>query len=421
VSADVLVVGGGAIGVCCALELARAGAAVTLVERGADLGAGCSAGSAGLLCPSHATPLATSAGLRMGLRWSLTPDGPFALRLRPSLLPWLARFAAACTPARQHVATGVLRDLSVASLELHERLRDEAETGTERLGTLNVYETEDGFELGRREAAEHARAGLHSEVLSAVDACELEPALRSPIAGAVLYPDELSGDPLAFVRAVGAAASDAGAFIRTRTEVLTLRAVGGHIAEVETTAGPLTAASVVLAAGAWTPRVAHGLALSIPVEGGKGYHVDYARADGDPRIPIFLQEARVIATPMPGLLRIAGTLELAGLDLSVNYRRVEAIERAARRRVRGLTGRRATEVWRGLRPCAPDGMPIVGRPAAYDNLVLATAHAALGFTLAPITGLLVSELVAGAAPSHDLTLLDPDRFSRLRRRVGRRS
>jgi D-amino-acid dehydrogenase len=420
VRADVLVVGGGAIGVCCAFELARAGAAVTLVESGPELGAGCSAGSAGLLCPSHAAPLATRAGLRMGLRWAFTADGPFALRLRPSLVPWLARFAAACTPERERVAISVLRELSVRSLELHKSLRDVVGAQTERLGTLNVYESEDGFEVGQREAAEHARAGLQSQVLTGEDACKLEPALVGPVAGAVFYPDELSGDPLAFVQAVGAGAADAGAVIRTGTEVLALRSAGARIAEVETTAGTLAAGTVVLAAGAWTPRVARGLMVSIPVEGGKGYHVDFTATDADPRMPIFLQEARVIATPMPGLLRLAGTLELVGFDLSVDRRRVEAIERAGLRRVRGLEGRRVTEVWRGLRPCAPDGLPIIGRPAAYENLVIATAHAALGFTLAPITGRVVAELVTGATPSYDLTLLDPDRFTRFKRRTGRR-
>ena len=415
-SPDVLIVGGGAIGVCCALELSRQGADVTLLESGAELGAGCSAGSAGLLCPSHAAPLATRAALRHGLRWSLTRHGPFAMRLRPSLLPWLTRFAAACTPARERAATEVLRELSVASLELHERLRDEADTGTERLGTLNVYETEAGFDLGRREAVEHARAGLREHVLSAAEASELEPALAGPIAGAIYYPDEMSGDPLAFVQAVGFAAVDAGAAIRTRTEVLGLRTAGRRIAKVETTAGDLAAGTVVLAAGAWTPLLAHGLALSIPVEGGKGYHLDFAPVEGDPRVPIFLQEAHVVATPMPRRLRLAGTLELAGLDLSVDRRRREAIERAGLRRVRGLAGRRVTEVWRGLRPCAPDGLPIVGRPAAYDNLVLATAHAALGLTLAPVTGGVVAQLIAGDPPSFDLGLLHPDRFRRRARR-----
>jgi D-amino-acid dehydrogenase len=414
----VLIVGGGAIGICCALELARAGADVALVESGAGIGAGCSAGSAGLLCPSHATPLATRTALRMGLRWSLTPDGPFALRLRPSLLPWLARFAAACTPARERAATGILRELSVASLRLHERLREEAGTGTERLGTLNVYETDAGFATGRREATEHEEAGLRAQVLSGAEACELEPALAGPVAGAVYYPEEMSGDPLAFVHAVGAAATAAGATIRTGTEVLALRAGRGRITSVETTAGRFVAGAVVLAAGAWTPRIARGLGLAIPVEGGKGYHVDYASLDGDPRVPIFLQEARVIATPMAGTLRLAGTLELVGLDLSVDRRRLDAIERAGRRRVRGLEGRRVVEVWRGLRPCAPDGLPILGRPASYANLVLATAHAALGFTLAPVTGVLVAQLVANEEPAHDLTLLHPDRFKpRARRRA----
>jgi D-amino-acid dehydrogenase len=118
----------------------------------------------------------------------------------------------------------------------------------------------------------------------------------------------------------------------------------------------------------------------------------------------------VIATPLAGRVRLAGTLELAGLDLSIDRRRVEAILRAGRRGVRGLATRNVIEVWRGLRPCTPDGLPIVGRPAACDNLVLATGHAMMGLTLAPVTGRLVGEIVSGAEPSHDLAPLSPGRF-----------
>jgi D-amino-acid dehydrogenase len=418
--ADVIVVGGGAVGSACALELAHRGARITMLEASEELGAGCSAGNAGLLCPSQSFPLATRAALRQGLHSSLTADGPFAMRLRPSLVPWLARFVAACTPERERAATRVIRSLAVASLALHERLRDEAGARTERLGTLNVYETESLLAEGRREAAEHGAAGLRFETLTRREAAELEPALVGPLAGAIFYPEELSGDPLEFVRVVGRAAEQLGVEIRTRTEVLSLHAERGRISRVETTAGSMAAETIVLAAGAWTPRLAHGLSLSIPVEGGKGYHVDYETADGDPRIPILLKEAHVVATPLPGRLRLAGKLELVGLDLSVDRRRIAAIERSARRHLRGLEGRSLLDVWRGLRPCAPDGLPMVGRTARYDNLVLATGHAMLGFTLAPITGRLVAQIVGGEEPEHDLALLDPDRFHGfLRRSDGR--
>jgi glycine/D-amino acid oxidase-like deaminating enzyme len=157
-------------------------------------------------------------------------------------------------------------------------------------------------------------------------------------------PDELSGDPLEFVRVVGRSAAAAGAEIRTHTEVLSLHAERKRIARVETTSGPLRAETVVLAVGAWTPRLAHGLGFSLPVEGGKRYHVDHEPAAGDPHVPLFLQEARVIATSMPGRLRLSGTLDLAGFDLSIDRRRLAAIERAGRRCVRALDGRRVVQV-----------------------------------------------------------------------------
>ena len=408
---DVVIVGGGAIGACSALELARRGARVSLLERGAELAWGCSAGNAGLICPSHSAPLATPAALRQGLRWMLKPDSPLYLRPRLGVLPWLARFVAACTEARAEAGSRVIRELSVASLALHAVLAAEGlETTFERLGVLNVYETEDGFATGRREAAVNAAAGLRSQTLTPVEARELEPELAERVAGAVLYLDEAHCDGRRFVEAVGEAALAAGAEIRTRVEALGLRRRGRRIASLETTEGELDAGHVVLAAGAWTRRLARDAGLFAPVEGGKGYHVELDPDGGTPRIPVFLQESRVIATPLPGRLRLAGTLELSGLDLGVSKARLDAILKAGRRCLPGLEGRPVRRVWRGLRPCTPDGLPIVGRPDGLDNLVLATGHAMMGLTLGPVTGRLVAELVAGEKPSHDLALLSPDRF-----------
>jgi D-amino-acid dehydrogenase len=411
---DVLVVGGGAVGAVSALELARRGARVTLLERGAQLAAGCSAGSAGLICPSHSYPLAGPAALRNGIRWMVRRDSPLYVRPRPAILPWLARFAAASTPARAEAGMRLVRSLSLASLELHAALpRAGVDTGFTRAGVLNVYETEAGFATGRREAELHAGAGLRSERADPERAKALEPALAGPFAGVVFYPDEAHCDPEQFVRAVGAAAAEAGARIRPGVEVLALRRDGSRAVALDTTVGPLAAGTVVVAAGAWTPELVRELGIFVPVEGGKGYHVDLEAGDGDPGVPVFLQEARVIATPLPGRLRIAGTLELSGLDLGVDRVRLEAILRASRRVLR-LGGRRVIEVWRGLRPCAPDGLPILGRPPGLDSVVLATGHSMMGLTLAPVTGRLVAEIAAGETPSHDVSALRPDRFRRLR-------
>jgi D-amino-acid dehydrogenase len=384
---------------------------VTLVERGSALAAGCSAGNAGLICPSHSAPLATPAALWQGVRWLGRPDSPFSLRPRPAVLPWIARFVAACTPERARASAKVIRELAIASQALHAELSTSGlDTGFARQGTLNVYETDSGFATARKEAAEAARDGLRPQVLEGARAREVEPALALTPAGAVYYPDDAHCDPLRFVQAVGAAAEDAGARLLTGVEAIGLRRSDGRLEAVSTTRGDLRAGAVVLAAGAWTPGLAHDVGVAVPVEGGKGYHVDLESGHGDPRVPIWLQESRVIATPLAGRIRLAGTLELAGLDLRVDRRRVDAVLRAGLRGVACLAGRRTVEVWRGLRPCSPDGLPIVGPVDGVDGLVLATGHGMMGLALAPVTGLLVAQLLTGQPPTQDLTPLSPGRF-----------
>ena len=179
---------------------------------------------------------------------------------------------------------------------------------------------------------------------------------------------------------------------------------------VETPEGELRPRTVVLAAGAWTGCLARSVGVYCPLEGGKGYHVDLEAAEGDPRIPTYLQESWAIATPLPGRLRLAGTLELAGLDLSIDRARAEAVRRGGVRGLPGLEGRRVLDVWAGLRPCTPDGLPVIGRPAGIEGLILATGHAMKGTALAPVTARLIGELVSGETPSHDLAPLSPRRF-----------
>jgi len=404
---DVAVVGGGAIGVCVAREIARRGARVVVLERGPRLGCGCSDGNAGLLCPSHSAPLATPVALRQGLRWLLADDSPFSLRPRPRVIPWLARFALACTPAKVAAGTNVLRSLSLASLDLHRQLAAAGvDAAYERRGTLDVFETSAGFTAGVAKADMHGAAGMRVEVLDAAAARELEPALAGSFAGAVHWTDEMHCDPGRFVTSMGAAAAEAGAEIRVDCEALELVTDGNRIRSLATTQGEIVAGEIVLAAGAWTPT----LGVRLPVEGGRGYHVELEHAASDPKVPVFLQESWVIATPLPGRLRLAGTLELSGLDLSVDRRRVDAMFNAARTRLAGVTSARIRHVWRGLRPCTPDGLPIIGRSRRFENLVLATGHTMLGITLAPVTGVLAAEVIAGEEPSHDLTALRPDRF-----------
>jgi D-amino-acid dehydrogenase len=195
-------------------------------------------------------------------------------------------------------------------------------------------------------------------------------------------------------------------------EVIGIETADRRIIGVQTTRGEIGVDQVVLAGGAWSPAITRRLKLKLAIQPAKGYSVTFKRPPGYPAIPLGLGEARVIVTPMGDTLRVAGTLELAGMDLSVNLRRVQAILKNVPKFLRDLDPSRLEliEIWRGLRPCTPDGLPYIGRPRAYDNLVIAAGHAMLGMSLAPITGKLVSELTVRIEPSLDLTPFRIERF-----------
>jgi D-amino-acid dehydrogenase len=413
----VVVIGGGVIGVASAYYLTRAGWDVTLLDKG-EICAGSSYGNAGLIVPSHVLPLAAPGVWWKAVRWMLDAESPFYVKPRPSLelARWLWRFRAACTPARMRRAMPVLRRLSVESLALYRELVQEldqkrgVDVGFRQSGSMTVFFSAEGLAHGREEARLLGEAGVAVEVLDGAAARAAEPALRPDVIGALLCREDALLVPDRFVKALAELTESLGARSVTRTEAIGFRTAGDRLTAVETTRGTLPADAVVLAAGAWSPEVGRALGLRVPIQPAKGYSLTYRRPARGPVIPLLPAEARFSVTPMGEFLRFGGTLELAGMDLSIKRRRVEALRRSAVRCIEGAEDLELLEIWRGLRPCTPDGLPLVGRTRRFANLVLAAGHAMVGMSLGPVTGKLVAQLVGGHTPPTDLRALDPDRF-----------
>ncbi len=414
-TSDVIIIGGGVVGLSCAYYLQQRGLQTTLLEKG-EIGSGCSQATAGLLTPSHFVPLAAPGVLRLGLKWMLNPESPFYIKPRPSLelLQWLWLFGRSCTRGHVERSAPLLRDLSLASLALYRELAQDRnlDFGLQEKGLLMLYKST----RGKREAAELVESaheiGLEAQLLDNAQINQLDPSTPSAAQAAAYFPGDCHLWPERFVEGLTSVNLASRIEIRRQTEVLRLELQGGKIHRILTTAGEFSADTVVLAGGAWSSAIARMLQLKLPLQAGKGYSVTLARAAQTPTIPSICDEARIAVTPLPGRLRMAGTMELSGLDRTINFRRVKAILKAVPDYYPELDCRQVEEasIWGGLRPCTPDGLPYLGRCRRIPNLIVAVGHAMVGLSLAPITGRLVADIVCDRRPGIDLTLLAPERF-----------
>lgn len=408
-TADVIVIGAGAVGASVAYELTRAGARVTVVDAAERVGDGCSAANAGLLTPSHVEPLANPANVMAGLRSLSQPAGPFAMKPRPHLLPWMLQFLTAVRPRQIALRAARLKELAGRSLEMHEEYaKSGLETGFVRSGVLDVYVTTKRFA--------RVRAALpDSGCVRALDPDDVRrwaPSLGA-LAGAVLHPDEAHCDGRRFVEAVCAAAGERGAQFRLGTKVTRVLTESGRALGVETDKGRLSADHVVVAGGMGGGSLARTAGCRLPLQAGKGYAIDVATSGGHPDIPVSFKEMRIVATPYPDRLRVCGTFELTGADHSINRRRMTGVLDGVRAALPGLAVNDVVEARAGLRPCSPDGLPYVGRTRMAENLVFAAGHGMWGLTLGPVTGELVTRGIVDGAPTLHEAALSPDRFGRL--------
>jgi D-amino-acid dehydrogenase len=233
------------------------------------------------------------------------------------------------------------------------------------------------------------------------------------IAGAIYFERDCHLDPARYVAALEKRLRAAGAVLLDNAEVTGWHREGPRLAAVQITQGEVAADEFILAGGAWSPALASELGLKIPMQAGKGYSLTLPQPIEQPQLCSILTEARVAVTPMGRALRFGGTMEIAGLNERINPRRIAGILRAVPQYFPSFQPEHfaGLQPWCGLRPCSPDGLPYLGRTRAAANLIVATGHAMMGLSLAPITGQLVGQIIDSEEPRFDLRLLNVDRFA----------
>ncbi|MBC8064888.1 MAG: FAD-dependent oxidoreductase [Chlorobia bacterium] len=415
-SKSIIVIGGGAIGLCCAYYLVRAGHRVTVLERGGPHHDCCSLGNAGMVVPSHFEPLAAPGMVGYGMRMMLRKNGPFGFKpsLNADLVRWGWLFARSSTAANVERGSRLLRDLNMASRTLYQEMAEASDDafGLEECGLVMLCATQKGFDAESK-LADHARSlDLKVRVLDRGEVEDLEPTTRLKAAGAVHFLDDCHLNPVALVHWLQEETKRLGVEHVFSSAVTGAKVENGKVKALQTSTGDVAADEYVLAAGAWSGQLAKRLGFRMPMQGGKGYSSDLP-VSVPPKHCFILVEARIAVTPIGDRLRFAGTMEIVGDDLSVNLRKHQGILNSIPSYMPDFAPEDFSElgVWSGLRPCSADGLPYLGRPSHLSNLIVATGHSMMGVSMAPVSGKLVANLVGEEKLEFEIGVLKPDRFS----------
>ena len=408
----VAIVGGGVIGLLCVHHLVRRGAHVIVVERH-RIGAGCSAGNAGWVTPSLAVPL-PAPGLRWkSLRWMLRRDSPLYIRPRAALAmaPWLLGFWRCCNRPQFERGVAAMARLGADTFDLYDQLAaDGVEYECHRTGLLMAFRSRQEMREEREMLELVGYTDL--EPLSAAEVGDREPTLDRGVAAGIRVRPERTVRPEHLCSGVAKGLLEAGSEIVERTTVEGVCLEGRSARALRTAIGEIDADAVLIATGAEAGRLAASCGLRLPLQAGKGYSVTVSGPRVRPLQPLYLSDSKVGVTPFDDGVRIAGTMELSGINLELDRVRLAALKRGAERDVPRVTEGRESVDWVGMRPLTPDGLPILGRLPERDNLFVATGHQMLGVTLAPSTGRVMAELILDGRGETELEPFSPARFAR---------
>lgn len=421
---DVLVIGAGIVGLFCAYFLRRAGASVAVLERGPVGGPqSCSYGNTGFVGTQGSVPLAEPGMPAQALRGLLNPASPFSIKPRwdVELLRWLWQFRRACNEQDAKAGFGVLLEMKKQSLEI---LRELCAGGSMAAcfsapGLVVAFKTSQGFDKASAAVPQMVASGVPLRVLDPAELRALEPDAEFDICGALYNTEGAALVVPDFLLELARTLDGMGVQVAARAEVVGFGVTGRKIEQVQTTRGAFRPGQVVIAAGAWSAQCAGLLDIGLQLQPAKGYSITVTTPRGAPSRPVLLSEGKVAVLPLGDRLRFGGTLELSGSDTAVSGPRVNGILQTVRAYLPHLERTQILETWSGLRPCTPDGLPFLGRAEPYRNLSIACGHGHIGMGLAPASGKLIAQVIAGQPPDADLAPFRIDRYGRLARRRPR--
>jgi D-amino-acid dehydrogenase len=414
------VIGGGIIGLCSALELAEQGATVTVINEGpavADINPrGASLGNAGMIVPSHFAPMANPGMLKLGLKLMTNPSGPFAFSQpqSPEVLNWTFHFLRSANEKHVERTQNLICRLNLASRQLYTGLSDrlEHEIGLHQDGLLMICRTEDGLHHEEQEIGPARKLGLKAALLDDQEVQDLNPGFRVDCVGAVHFQDDAQVTPVAVMQGLLSKLRSLGATIHNGERISRVSRKGDRVVSVGTKDQNFDADEFVLAAGAWSGRIAERLGLNLPVIAGRGYGFTVRGSESQPGVCAILTEDRVAVSPMLDGIRVTGVMEIGPVGDKINENRLAGIQAALPRYFPDLTIPQLDDdnTWVGNRPVSPDGLPFMGRPGRYENLTIATGHGMMGMSLGPISGRLIRQVVMRQVPELSLDMMHPDRF-----------
>ncbi len=415
-SSSTIIIGAGVVGVCSAYYLAKRGHKVTIIERD-RIESGASKGNAGIIALGH-PPLPRPGLVWKTIKWMLDGGSPLYVppRLDFGLFSWMWNFRKACTASHFERCMKILADYGWETGKCWDAIVENEKIDCEyrKTGWLDVFRTNEGMQHGMLEADLLRKYGFNVEVIGGDELRKREPAMRDEVVGAAHYTDSRIASPGKFVTHLADRIQDLGVEVRTETEVMKINidgGAGGKFKSVTCSDGETRAAdTLVLAAGVWTDPLSRELGVKMPMQAGKGYHVNLTAPEPCVSTACVLNETYVAVTPMNGCLRLAGTVELSGTNHMLRPKRIEMLSVGAKDYLRNIDKTKIITRWCGLRPCTADGLPVIDWAPRIENVFIATGHAKYGFAYGPITGRLVSECILDGKSSLDLSPMKADRF-----------
>ncbi len=409
---DVIVIGAGVIGLSAAIATQSRGLHVVVLDREGPA-AGASAGNAGAFAFTDILPLASPGILKKAPKWLLDPLGPLSVPPAYALqiAPWMFRFWRACQPSRVAHAVAAqtsLMDLSKAELEPFLAATDTLSM-LRKEGNLQVYESEAEFSASLPGWDARRDHGIEFQHLKAEEMAAIQPGLASRFIRGTFTPGWYSiADPKLYTLALAEHFRGRGGVIET-ADISALRAIPAGV-EVAAADGKLRqAGKVVLAAGAFSHRLAKTLGERIPLETERGYNTTLPADAYDLRTQITFGGHGFVVSKLSTGIRVGGAVELGGLELPANFRRSEAMLQKARTFLTGLKPEGGVQ-WMGFRPSLPDSLPAIGRARGSPDVIYAFGHGHLGLTQSAGTARLVADLLTGQRPTIDLAPFSPQRF-----------